>query len=338
MTNSPGRRALVCLAGLTLVAAGCGTSAKTSAASAGPTTAAAASGAAKPVKATGGGNFCKLMADSLNASRTASTGTTPADLEKSMKAARAMGDAAVGLAPSAIRGDVALLMHASDAMFDALDKAGYDYSKLSAADMSGLSSPQVAAAEKRITAYITDTCGIDLTAQAGAAGASAIAAAGAVASAAAGATAGPAASNAAVQPSAAPAATEAPAAAAGSACGLATLSQISTAAGKPMKLAGGGGPICVYASTADASFTFYVQVYSDTAAMATMKQLGSATDGNVTGLGDSAFWNPTAATLFVQRGSQGFSFSMPSLLNLTAPDPALKARMLTLGHLALAHL
>jgi hypothetical protein len=58
------------------------------------------------------------------------------------------------------------LLAASDQLWAALAKAGYDYSKLVPADMTALSSPEVVAAEKRLTAYMTTTCGITIGAAA----------------------------------------------------------------------------------------------------------------------------------------------------------------------------
>ena len=116
--------------------------------------------------ATGGGDFCKAVAASLN--RPATTGTTPAEMGAQLAVIRKEAGQAASLAPAALKGDVNLLMSASLAVWDALAKVNYDYTKIKASDMSALSSPEVAAASKRLTAYMTGTCGLSIGAPAAA--------------------------------------------------------------------------------------------------------------------------------------------------------------------------
>jgi hypothetical protein len=101
------------------------------------------------------------------------------------------------------------------------------------------------------------------------------------------------------------------AAASGSACGLVTVSDVTAATGKPMAAGNGAGNICVYSATADPSLLVYVQIYPDTPSMGTPK-LNETGSEHLHGLGDDAFWT-AAGTVFVQKGSRGFSISMPSL-------------------------
>jgi hypothetical protein len=130
-------------------------------ASAPPTKAAAVASAAPvtTVKASGGGDFCKAVAASINKQTTAAGGTNE---EIAARIATARGEElqAAQLAPASIKADVTTLFAATDAVWAALAKVNYDYSKLKPTDMSALSSPAVVAAEARLTAYMTGTCGI----------------------------------------------------------------------------------------------------------------------------------------------------------------------------------
>jgi hypothetical protein len=221
---------------------------------------------------------------------------------------------ALGLAPSEIKKDVALLVGVSDKMYAALAKAGYDYSKLTPADMAAFSTPQVAAAEEHLTAYIKGTCGIDL------------------------ASGMPTAPTDTSGDAPAAGATDAAAAAdGGKACQLATAAQISTAAGKPMQSVGGAGDIiCTFSAVDDASFAMSVAIYNDEASMVTIKSVESGSE-HLAGLADDAFWNPTIGAVFVQKGSRGFSFALPSFANLTDNPAAVKTNMVTLAREALTN-
>jgi hypothetical protein len=268
--------------------------------------------AAAPVKATGGGKFCTELATAMNSSA-ASAESAGTDPKAQILAARAATNKIVGDAPKAIKSDVQLLVTASNAMYDALAKVDYDYSKLTAADMAGLSAPNVAAAEQHLQAYVKGTCGIDLGG--GAAAASAAAAAG--------------------SDDTNDAAAGSDAADSGSACGLATVAEISAGASKPMKLTGGAGTICTYGAVDDPGFFMYVQVYNDKDSMATETQIESGSD-HIDGLGDDAFFNSTGGVVFVRKGTRGFSFTLPSLANLTTSPDAIKANMVTLAKAAAA--
>ena len=270
------------------------------------------SAAAAPVKATGGGKFCTELATAMNSSA-ASAATAGTDPKAEILAARAATNKIVADAPAAIKSDVQLLVKASDVMYDALAKVNYDYSKLTAADTAGLSAPDVAAAEQHLQDYVKGTCGIDLSGG-GAAAASASAAAAAGGN---------------------DAASGSDAAASGSACDLATVAEVSAGAGKPMKLTGGAGTICTYGGVDDPSFFMYVQVYNDQDAMATPLGIESGSD-HIDGLGDDAFFNKTTGEVFVRKGDRGFSYTLPSLNNLTTSPDAIKANMVALAKAAAA--
>ena len=127
--------------------------------SAAPTTASAkipTPGASTHVHARGGGDFCKLIADATNQASVA--GTSSASIKADLTKIRGQEAQALQLAPSSLTSDVTLLFHASNKIYDALGKVGYDYSKLKASDMSPLRDPDVVAAEKRLKAYVDNTC------------------------------------------------------------------------------------------------------------------------------------------------------------------------------------
>jgi hypothetical protein len=279
--------------------------------SAAPAVDSAAAGA--PVKATGGGKFCTELATAMNSS-VASAAQAGTDPKAQILAARAATNKIVGDAPGAIKSDVQLLVKASNAMYDALAKVNYDYSKLTPADTAGLSAPDVAAAEQHLQDYVKGTCGIDL-------GGGGVAAASAAAVAAAGGS-----NNSAARSDAADN---------GSACDLATVAEISAGAGKPMKLTGGADTICAYGAVDDPSFLMYVQVYNDKNSMATPLGIEDGSD-HIDGLGDDAFFNKTAGIVFVRKGDRAFSFTLPSLANLTTDPAAIKANMVTLAKAAAA--
>lgn len=284
--------------------------------------ASAATGAASanPVQATGGGKFCTEIAASMNSQKAPSGDTSGTDVKKQIDDARAEGHHALSIAPSAIKSDVALLVAASDSMYDALAKVGDDYSKLTAADMTTFSSPKVQAAEQHLVAYLKDTCGIDTDAAAAAAVSGAAAAGSDDAEANAATASGIAALGSSDT---------------GSACNLATITEISAGAGKTMKAVGGEGDICVYGAADDPGFFIYAKVYDDTASMDTMTQVETGSD-HLDGLGDDAFWNGTIGTVFVRKGTRAFSFALPSLANLTSNPDAIKANMVTLATAAAA--
>lgn len=117
---------------------------------------------------------------------------------------------------------------------------------------------------------------------------------------------------------------------AGKACGLLTLDEVKIATGKPMTIRGDADNTCAFSVTADPSELVYVQIYTDAQSMLTPKGMETGSQ-HLTGLGDDAFF-ATAGIVFVQKGSRGFTITMPSLTvtGLEAPP-----QILTLAHAAL---
>jgi hypothetical protein len=143
-------------------------------------------------------------------------------------------------------------------------------------------------------------------------------------------TAGPAGTS---SESGAPAPDVSAAAVNGSACGLVTVGEVRMATGKHMTPGRGAGDICSFAAVGDPSLIVYIQVYRDAESLGVVKQEVSSGQ-HVSGLGDDAFWT-VAGNLFVQRGSTGFTITLPSLAlsSRTAPP-----KIVTLATAALARL
>lgn len=118
-----------------------------------------------------------------------------------------------------------------------------------------------------------------------------------------------------------------------SACGLVTVSEVTTATGKPMSAGHGGADSCSFSATGDPSLVVYIQVYANAVTVGVAKQVESSGQ-HVSGLGDDAFWT-VAGNLFVQKGTKGFTITLPSLAlsSRTAPP-----KIVTLATAALARL
>jgi hypothetical protein len=131
----------------------------------------------------------------------------------------------------------------------------------------------------------------------------------------------------------APAPDASAAAANGSACGLVTVAEVRTATGKHMTPGRGAGDICSFAAVGDPSLIVYIQVYRGAESLGVVRQEVSSGQ-HVSGLGDDAFWT-VAGNLFVQKGSTGFTITLPSLAlsSRTAPP-----KIVTLATAALTRL
>jgi hypothetical protein len=182
------RIARICTTGIAAVAliamvGGCSSKSK-STATAGSTSssdAAVATDSASPTKvvATGGGNFCKQVAQSMNAANVSAAGSDTTSIKQSVQQYQALKSIVLKSAPGAIKGDLTTLFGAVDKMYSALAAANYDYSKLDPTILTSLENPAVLTAEQHVNDYIKNTCGIDTgldTSEAPAAAASASAA------------------------------------------------------------------------------------------------------------------------------------------------------------------
>ncbi len=151
---------------------GCSSSSKSAATggSTATTTASAASSGgatASTVKATGGGSFCTKVASSINnavskAATLAQSGSGPAALKALYAQTRQQEQDAANSAPSAIKGDLQTIFGVSNAFYDALAAANYDFTKVDASALAKLNTPAVQTATQNVTTYVKDHCGIDL--------------------------------------------------------------------------------------------------------------------------------------------------------------------------------
>lgn len=127
--------------------------------------AAALSAAAQTtVKATGGGDFCKNLANGMNAAMKSATATTSDSLKTTMQTSLAEVEKLMLQAPSDIKTDLTTLVTAVSGFEAALAKANYDYTKVPPSALTGMETPQVQAAETRVDAWVKAHCGIDMAA------------------------------------------------------------------------------------------------------------------------------------------------------------------------------
>lgn len=165
------RGSLACLLAVALTATACGGSSSSGAVAkagdkAATTSTSKAAASAAPtttkVKATGGGDFCKSIADAVNNPVTPTGGTSLKDEKALIEKSLAQGELALAKAPAEIRPDAVVVLTAVAALFKAVEKANYDYTKIDPAVLSGLSSPAVSAAEAHLTSYVKSSCGISI--------------------------------------------------------------------------------------------------------------------------------------------------------------------------------
>ncbi len=116
------------------------------------------------VKATGGGDFCKQVADSINTGiRSAAQGAlTPDQLRQQYADSKQKSQAALKSAPSEIKPDLTILLDASNKLGDELAKVNFDLTKLPPSATSSFSTPQVQAASSHVLAFVKSRCGIDI--------------------------------------------------------------------------------------------------------------------------------------------------------------------------------
>jgi hypothetical protein len=115
------------------------------------------------VVATGGGKFCQQVAQSVNNSalRAAATANAADSIKASVQGFKILESSVLKSAPGTLKPDLVTVFGALDQFYTALAAANYDYTKMNASVMAPLDTPAVQAAEKRLDAYMKDTCGID---------------------------------------------------------------------------------------------------------------------------------------------------------------------------------
>jgi hypothetical protein len=123
----------------------------------------ASSKAPKVAKAGSGGSFCdKARSEEAASAKDAAalTSGNPQQLKQLEEKDLSELKGFVASAPSKIRGDVATLAAGQQKLFDALNAANFDYTKISPATITAFDTPAFTQAADNITAYLASTCGI----------------------------------------------------------------------------------------------------------------------------------------------------------------------------------
>jgi hypothetical protein len=119
--------------------------------------------ASTTVVATGGGEFCDDLASYMNETAMDDVDVTdPASYKKAIEESTKRGKALLSEAPSELDDSVEVILDAQDRLIAALEKVDYDFTKLPTDALGAMSTPEVEAAGKKLDAYVTDTCGIDI--------------------------------------------------------------------------------------------------------------------------------------------------------------------------------
>jgi hypothetical protein len=103
-----------------------------------------------------GSNWCDLDRSLQNSTQFQNAMKDPRTWSRQLDS---IASGAASKAPSAIKADVQTVVSALRVLEKALSDANYDFTKLNPAEMSGLNSPNLAAAADRITAYDKQVCG-----------------------------------------------------------------------------------------------------------------------------------------------------------------------------------
>lgn len=119
-------------------------------------------------------------------------------------------------------------------------------------------------------------------------------------------------------------------------CALVTKDDVATAVGYPIATALGAGGTCIFQNT-DPSKYFGVQLFDTSDGMAPYLSV-EASAQHVAGLGDDAFWQPTAGFLFVRKGDQAILFLDQAWIMTPDTDTARRDSLVTLARTALQKL
>jgi len=115
------------------------------------------------VVATGGGEFCDDLADFINDSSESDIDVTdPEAYKKAIEESTEKGKELLSKAPGELDDSVETILDAQDQLIAELEKVNYDFMKLPPDALNSMGTPEVEAAGKKLDAYVTDTCGIEL--------------------------------------------------------------------------------------------------------------------------------------------------------------------------------
>ena len=110
-----------------------------------------------------GSGFCKDAAFADAAQRKAATSLSvdsPAALQKFEAQSLAKLQQFLAIAPSAIKGDLEVIVAADRQLYNALAAAHFDMRSMNTAALARLDTPQLKRAVRSITAYLASACGI----------------------------------------------------------------------------------------------------------------------------------------------------------------------------------
>jgi hypothetical protein len=121
--------------------------------------------ASTTVVATGGGKFCKQLAGYINEMSTSDIDVSDKEgykqfIEDSAEQSKEL----LSSAPDELQDSVDVLVEVQEKLASELEKVDYDFMKLPDDAMSSMNTPEFTKANEELTAYVKDTCGIDLEA------------------------------------------------------------------------------------------------------------------------------------------------------------------------------
>ena len=115
-----------------------------------------------------------------------------------------------------------------------------------------------------------------------------------------------------------------------------TKDDVATAVGYPIATVTGAGGACIF-QNADPSKYFAVSVFDTSDGMKPYLSVEDASQ-HVAGLGDDAFWQPTAGFLFVRKGDRAILFLNQAWVMTPDTDTAHRDSLVTLAQAALRKL
>ncbi len=121
-------------------------------------------------------------------------------------------------------------------------------------------------------------------------------------------------------------------------CALVTKDQVATAVGFSIATALGAGGTCIFQNV-DPSQVFALQLIDGESNMALYLSIEASSE-HVAGLGDDAFWQGAAATMFIRQGDQALVLVDQSWVMTSDPttDNAHRDSLIALARIALANL
>ncbi len=121
-------------------------------------------------------------------------------------------------------------------------------------------------------------------------------------------------------------------------CGLVTKDEVATAVGFSIATAMGAGGTCIFQNV-DPSQLLALQLIDGQSNMSLYLSMEDSSE-HIAGLGDDAFWQGTAATLFVRQGDQALVMLIQAWVMTSDPatDNAHRDSLVTLARIALANL